>query len=88
MNSGERKELNTQHVLLPTLLTDCYFLKTSSESSGHKRSSSWGRTYSFTSAVSRGCVTEEENKNVKAGAQAMLQVCSGHRREGSRMESA
>uniref|UniRef100_A0A8D1FFP3 Rap-GAP domain-containing protein n=1 Tax=Sus scrofa TaxID=9823 RepID=A0A8D1FFP3_PIG len=47
---------------------------TSSESSGHKRSSSWGRTYSFTSAVSRGCVTEEENQNVKAGAQAMLQV--------------
>ncbi|KAK2497194.1 hypothetical protein MC885_000446, partial [Smutsia gigantea] len=34
----------------------------------------WGRTYSFTSAVSRGCVTEEENKNVKAGAQATLQV--------------
>ncbi|XP_058419308.1 ral GTPase-activating protein subunit alpha-2 isoform X7 [Diceros bicornis minor] len=48
--------------------------ETSSESSGHKRSSSWGRTYSFTSAVNRGCVTEEENKNVKAGAQAMLQV--------------
>ncbi|XP_066869897.1 ral GTPase-activating protein subunit alpha-2 isoform X1 [Kogia breviceps] len=48
--------------------------QTSSESSGHKRSSSWGRTYSFTSAVSRGCVTEEENKSVKAGAQAMLQV--------------
>uniref|UniRef100_A0A8D1KHG3 Rap-GAP domain-containing protein n=1 Tax=Sus scrofa TaxID=9823 RepID=A0A8D1KHG3_PIG len=48
--------------------------ETSSESSGHKRSSSWGRTYSFTSAVSRGCVTEEENQNVKAGAQAMLQV--------------
>ncbi|XP_057358659.1 ral GTPase-activating protein subunit alpha-2 isoform X1 [Manis pentadactyla] len=48
--------------------------ETSSESSGHKRSSSWGRTYSFTSAVSRGCVTEEENKNVKAGAQATLQV--------------
>ncbi|XP_019568094.2 ral GTPase-activating protein subunit alpha-2 isoform X1 [Rhinolophus sinicus] len=48
--------------------------ETASASSGHKRSSSWGRTYSFTSAVSRGCVTEEENKNVKAGAQAMLQV--------------
>nr|XP_025732646.1 ral GTPase-activating protein subunit alpha-2 isoform X4 [Callorhinus ursinus] len=48
--------------------------ETSSEGSRHKRSSSWGRTYSFTSAVSRGCVTEEENKNVKAGAQAMLQV--------------
>lgn len=47
----------------------------SSESSGHKRSSSWGRTYSFTSAMSRGCVTEEDNTNVKAGAQAMLQVC-------------
>ncbi|KAI4562327.1 hypothetical protein MJT46_011289 [Ovis ammon polii x Ovis aries] len=48
--------------------------QTSSEGSGHKRSSSWGRSYSFTSAVSRGCVMEEENKNVKAGAQAMLQV--------------
>nr|XP_045012124.1 ral GTPase-activating protein subunit alpha-2 isoform X2 [Jaculus jaculus] len=46
----------------------------SSESSGHKRSSSWGRTYSFTSAMSRGCVTEEDNTNVKAGAQTMLQV--------------
>ncbi|XP_070103105.1 ral GTPase-activating protein subunit alpha-2 isoform X3 [Equus przewalskii] len=48
--------------------------ETSSESSGHKRSSSWGRTYSFTNAVNRGCVAEEENKNVRAGAQAMLQV--------------
>ncbi|XP_063490296.1 ral GTPase-activating protein subunit alpha-2 isoform X4 [Symphalangus syndactylus] len=46
----------------------------SSESFGHKRSSSWGRTYSFTSAMSRGCVTEEENTNVKAGVQALLQV--------------
>ncbi|XP_006860711.1 PREDICTED: ral GTPase-activating protein subunit alpha-2-like [Chrysochloris asiatica] len=46
----------------------------SSESSGHKRSSSWGRTYSFTSAVNRGCVVEEESKNVRAGAQVMLQV--------------
>uniref|UniRef100_A0A2K5X2Y2 Ral GTPase activating protein catalytic subunit alpha 2 n=1 Tax=Macaca fascicularis TaxID=9541 RepID=A0A2K5X2Y2_MACFA len=46
----------------------------SSESSGHKRSSSWGRTYSFTSAMSRGCVTEEENTNVKAGVQALLQT--------------
>ncbi|XP_054987104.1 ral GTPase-activating protein subunit alpha-2 isoform X3 [Sorex araneus] len=48
--------------------------ETASESSRHKRSSSWGRTYSFTSAVNRGCVAEEENKNVKAGCQAMLQV--------------
>uniref|UniRef100_A0A8C2TVU2 Ral GTPase activating protein catalytic subunit alpha 2 n=1 Tax=Coturnix japonica TaxID=93934 RepID=A0A8C2TVU2_COTJA len=47
----------------------------SSDHSGHKRSSSWGRTYSFTSAVNRGCVLEDEDKNVKAGAQAALQVC-------------
>ncbi|KAM6144405.1 ral GTPase-activating protein subunit alpha-2 isoform 2-T2 [Erethizon dorsatum] len=46
----------------------------SSDSSGHKRSSSWGRTYSFTSAMSRGCVAEEDSTSVKAGAQAVLQV--------------
>ncbi|NXQ52378.1 RGPA2 protein, partial [Anthoscopus minutus] len=46
----------------------------SSEPCGHKRSSSWGRTYSFTSAVSRGCVLEDEDRDVKAGAQATLQV--------------
>uniref|UniRef100_A0A8B9C0D5 Ral GTPase activating protein catalytic subunit alpha 2 n=1 Tax=Anser brachyrhynchus TaxID=132585 RepID=A0A8B9C0D5_9AVES len=46
----------------------------SSDHSGHKRSSSWGRTYSFTSAVNRGCVLEDEDKNVKAGVQAALQV--------------
>ncbi|XP_064365960.1 ral GTPase-activating protein subunit alpha-2 isoform X4 [Dromaius novaehollandiae] len=45
-----------------------------SDHSGHKRSSSWGRTYSFTSAVNRGCILEDEDKNVKAGAQAALQV--------------
>ncbi|KFV97188.1 Ral GTPase-activating protein subunit alpha-2, partial [Eurypyga helias] len=44
------------------------------QADGHKRSSSWGRTYSFTSAVNRGCVVEDEDKNVKAGAQAALQV--------------
>ncbi|NXB76640.1 RGPA2 protein, partial [Donacobius atricapilla] len=44
------------------------------EPCGHKRSSSWGRTYSFTSAVSRGCVLEDEDRDVKAGAQAVLQV--------------
>nr|XP_056718255.1 ral GTPase-activating protein subunit alpha-2 [Euleptes europaea] len=43
-------------------------------SSGHKRSSSWGRTHSFSSAVSRGCILEDENKNIKAGVQATLQV--------------
>nr|XP_045727178.1 ral GTPase-activating protein subunit alpha-2-like [Mirounga angustirostris] len=74
INFGECKELNMQTCILPPPLIDFYLLKTSSEGSRHKRSSSWGRTYSFTSAVSRGCVTEEENKNVKAGVQAMLQV--------------
>ncbi|KAG7465751.1 hypothetical protein MATL_G00156860 [Megalops atlanticus] len=44
------------------------------ESHGHKRSSSWGRTYSFSSAISRGCLTEEQNHNIKAGFQPTLQV--------------
>nr|XP_046222627.1 ral GTPase-activating protein subunit alpha-2 isoform X3 [Oncorhynchus gorbuscha] len=44
------------------------------ESHGHKRSSSWGRTYSFSSAISRGCVTEEQNRDIKAGIQPTLQV--------------
>ncbi|XP_067389000.1 ral GTPase-activating protein subunit alpha-2 isoform X4 [Emydura macquarii macquarii] len=52
--------------------TDCKHL--ASDHSGHKRSSSWGRTYSFSNAVSRGCILEDENKNVKAGTQAALQV--------------
>ncbi|XP_065691763.2 ral GTPase-activating protein subunit alpha-2 isoform X1 [Patagioenas fasciata] len=46
----------------------------SSDGGRHKRSSSWGRTYSFTSAVTRGCVVEDEDRNVRAGAQAALQV--------------
>uniref|UniRef100_A0AAZ3QR13 Rap-GAP domain-containing protein n=1 Tax=Oncorhynchus tshawytscha TaxID=74940 RepID=A0AAZ3QR13_ONCTS len=40
---------------------------------GHKRSSSWGRTYSFSSAISRGCLTEEQNRDIKAGIQPTLQ---------------
>ncbi|XP_015252228.1 PREDICTED: ral GTPase-activating protein subunit alpha-2 isoform X6 [Cyprinodon variegatus] len=44
------------------------------ESHGHKRSSSWGRTYSFSSAINRGFLTEEENRDVKAGMQPTLQV--------------
>ncbi|KAL4624069.1 ral GTPase-activating protein subunit alpha-2 [Arapaima gigas] len=44
------------------------------ENHGHKRSSSWGRTHSFSSAISRGCLTEEQNCNVKAGIQPTLQV--------------
>uniref|UniRef100_A0A8C7J9R7 Ral GTPase activating protein catalytic subunit alpha 2 n=1 Tax=Oncorhynchus kisutch TaxID=8019 RepID=A0A8C7J9R7_ONCKI len=43
-------------------------------SHGHKRSSSWGRTYSFSSAISRGCLTEEQNRDIKAGIQPTLQV--------------
>uniref|UniRef100_A0A3Q2DXH9 Ral GTPase activating protein catalytic subunit alpha 2 n=1 Tax=Cyprinodon variegatus TaxID=28743 RepID=A0A3Q2DXH9_CYPVA len=45
-----------------------------SEIHGHKRSSSWGRTYSFSSAINRGFLTEEENRDVKAGMQPTLQV--------------
>ncbi|XP_064187479.1 ral GTPase-activating protein subunit alpha-2 isoform X2 [Anguilla rostrata] len=41
---------------------------------GHRRSSSWGRTYSFSSAISRGCLTETNNQPVKAGVQSTLQV--------------
>ncbi|MGH0151555.1 UNVERIFIED_CONTAM: hypothetical protein FKN15_023252 [Acipenser sinensis] len=48
--------------------------KQPAEHPGHKRSSSWGRTYSFSSAVSRGCINEEENADIKAGVQSMLQV--------------
>ncbi|XP_032402690.1 ral GTPase-activating protein subunit alpha-2 isoform X2 [Xiphophorus hellerii] len=44
------------------------------ESHGHKRSSSWGRTYSFSSAINRGFLTEEQNRDVKAGMQPTLQV--------------
>ncbi|XP_051942453.1 ral GTPase-activating protein subunit alpha-2 isoform X6 [Hippocampus zosterae] len=44
------------------------------ESHGHKRSSSWGRTYSFSSAISRGFLTEEKNRDIKAGIQPTLQV--------------
>ncbi|KAM9432838.1 ral GTPase-activating protein subunit alpha-2-like isoform 4-T5 [Salvelinus alpinus] len=44
------------------------------KSHGHKRSSSWGRTYSFSSAISRGCLTEEQNRDIKAGIQPTLQV--------------
>ncbi|XP_032882083.1 ral GTPase-activating protein subunit alpha-2 isoform X2 [Amblyraja radiata] len=42
--------------------------------SKHRRTSSWGRTYSFTNAINRGCIFEEENGNVQAGIQSTLQV--------------
>ncbi|KAM9340852.1 ral GTPase-activating protein subunit alpha-2 [Symphorus nematophorus] len=44
------------------------------QSQGHRRTSSWGRTYSFSSAISRGFLTEEQNRDVKAGIQPTLQV--------------
>ncbi|TMS21207.1 Ral GTPase-activating protein subunit alpha-2, partial [Larimichthys crocea] len=44
------------------------------QSHGHRRTSSWGRTYSFSSAISRGFLTEEQNRDVKAGIQPTLQV--------------
>lgn len=74
--------INVDVFLSPWSLTEWCFWKLSSDHSGHKRSSSWGRTYSFTSAVNRGCVLEDEDKNVKAGAQAALQVCCVERLQG------
>ncbi|XP_056914096.1 ral GTPase-activating protein subunit alpha-2 isoform X3 [Takifugu flavidus] len=44
------------------------------QSHGHRRTSSWGRTYSFSSAISRGFFTEERNTDVKTGIQPALQV--------------
>uniref|UniRef100_A0A7N6BD31 Rap-GAP domain-containing protein n=1 Tax=Anabas testudineus TaxID=64144 RepID=A0A7N6BD31_ANATE len=41
---------------------------------GHRRSSSWGRTYSFSSAINRGFLTQEQNRDIKAGVQPTLQV--------------
>uniref|UniRef100_A0A8C7XD37 Ral GTPase activating protein catalytic subunit alpha 2 n=1 Tax=Oryzias sinensis TaxID=183150 RepID=A0A8C7XD37_9TELE len=39
-----------------------------------QKSSTWGRTYSFSSAISRGFLTEEQNMDVNAGIQPTLQV--------------
>ncbi|NXV05177.1 RGPA2 protein, partial [Cettia cetti] len=74
MEEPDKKEDNQDAVPLEdsSVQTDGKHL--SLEPCGHKRSSSWGRTYSFTSAVSRGCVLEDEDRDVKAGAQAVLQV--------------
>lgn len=55
----------------------CFSAPQVTEVQGHKRSSSWGRTYSFSSAISRGCLTEQQNLDVKAGVQSTLQVCLG-----------
>uniref|UniRef100_A0A3P8UC87 Ral GTPase activating protein catalytic subunit alpha 2 n=1 Tax=Cynoglossus semilaevis TaxID=244447 RepID=A0A3P8UC87_CYNSE len=58
----------------PSFMTEPEANTRESESHGHKRTSSWGRTYSFSSAISRGFLTEEENRDVKAGIQPTLQV--------------
>ncbi|XP_061443897.1 ral GTPase-activating protein subunit alpha-2 isoform X2 [Rhineura floridana] len=54
--------------------TDTDGKQLTSSHSGHKRSSSWGRSYSFSNAVNKGCMLEDENENIKAGLQATLQV--------------
>ncbi|KAM3595477.1 uncharacterized protein V6R79_024062 [Siganus canaliculatus] len=57
-----------------TLTADTNSIQTQVLIQGHRRTSSWGRTYSFSSAISRGFLTEEENRDVKAGIQPTLQV--------------
>ncbi|XP_071327189.1 ral GTPase-activating protein subunit alpha-2 isoform X4 [Trachinotus anak] len=56
------------------LSTETNSMHAQMESHGHRRSSSWGRTYSFSSAISRGFLTEEQNRDIKAGIQPTLQV--------------
>ncbi|XP_041109707.1 ral GTPase-activating protein subunit alpha-2 isoform X6 [Polyodon spathula] len=68
-NQGEEEGVHSDSLLETE--TDS---KQPTEHPGHKRSSSWGRTYSFSSAISRGCINEEENTDIKAGVQSMLQV--------------
>ncbi|XP_073682720.1 ral GTPase-activating protein subunit alpha-2 [Garra rufa] len=67
ITSGEDGE--EEHIISETDNAHVHALVTH----GHKRSSSWGRTYSFSSAISRGCLTEQ-NLDVKAGIQPALQV--------------
>ncbi|XP_034431362.1 ral GTPase-activating protein subunit alpha-2 isoform X2 [Hippoglossus hippoglossus] len=56
------------------LNTETNNMHVQAEIHGHRRSSSWGRTYSFSSAISRGFLTEQQNRDVKAGIQPTLQV--------------
>ncbi|KAJ1155773.1 hypothetical protein NDU88_008501, partial [Pleurodeles waltl] len=74
MEEPESKVIGETEPVTELPETEADSKKVFSEHSGHKRSSSWGRTNSFTNAVNRGCVFEEENKDVKAGDQAALQV--------------
>ncbi|XP_051578364.1 ral GTPase-activating protein subunit alpha-2 isoform X2 [Myxocyprinus asiaticus] len=68
--SGQEEDTEEEHLVSET---DSVHMQ-AMETHGHKRSSSWGRTYSFSSAISRGCLTEEKNQDVKAGIQPTLQV--------------
>nr|XP_014350838.1 PREDICTED: ral GTPase-activating protein subunit alpha-2 [Latimeria chalumnae] len=69
VKSGQDSLENSEDLLLTEVDS-----KEAPEHTGHRRTSSWGRTYSFTSAVNRGCVLETENEDVKAGVQTTLQV--------------
>ncbi|XP_030639638.1 ral GTPase-activating protein subunit alpha-2 [Chanos chanos] len=66
----EEEEGEEEHIVTQTDSTQ----SETAEAHGHKRSSSWGRTYSFSSAINRGCLTEEQNLQIKAGLQPTLQV--------------
>ncbi|XP_062253972.1 ral GTPase-activating protein subunit alpha-2 isoform X4 [Platichthys flesus] len=56
------------------LNTETNHIHVQTEVHGHRRSSSWGRTYSFSSAINRGFLTEQQNRDIKAGIQPTLQV--------------
>ncbi|XP_069575789.1 ral GTPase-activating protein subunit alpha-2 isoform X2 [Brachyistius frenatus] len=71
--STETNSIHAQPLSIKQLTGPLVFYQTL-ESHGHRRSSSWGRTYSFSSAISRGFLTEEQNRDVKAGIQPTLQV--------------
>ncbi|KAM4625333.1 ral GTPase-activating protein subunit alpha-2 [Polymixia lowei] len=71
--SSQDDEVDDTSEQLLTTETDITHVQTM-ETHGHRRSSSWGRTYSFSSAISRGCLTEEQNRDIKAGIQPTLQV--------------
>ncbi|XP_041927358.1 ral GTPase-activating protein subunit alpha-2 isoform X4 [Alosa sapidissima] len=66
----QEDETDMSPIMTETEITHTQIL----ESHGHKRSSSWGRSYSFSSAINRGSLTEELNHNIKAGIQPTLQV--------------
>ncbi|CAL9686317.1 unnamed protein product [Knipowitschia caucasica] len=75
MTEPEKKRLEDEVDEGPTQITaDNNGMHVQVENLGHRRSSSWGRTYSFSSAINRGFFTEEQNRDIKAGIQPTLQV--------------